>query len=379
MKDEKMESKHYVRILLISLVGLWITVGIFYLHSLNKMMLFQQNTIGILYQRDEEYAKQYLYAMFEEVTETNIDNAQKAFQHYGFTDFGITYIGKNIGFEKSTLLWFGVWIFLGILIFSALYKEIKLQKRKADTLHQEILILKQNQMREDYIESQNKKVQSFIENIAHQMKTPLSRVYTSLDIVEDSLGDETAKQHVEECYYHLESINVLMKRLMDIGRLEAGKVIFQKERFYLDELFEEVKNSSTEGKSRVVIYCKKEKMEYYGDKKWLKEAFSNILCNAMEADMEGKPIEIQCSQNEDYMKISIRDHGPGLSEKDIPNIFDRFYLPENVKENHTGIGLNLAKLVIEGHMGSVYVYNHLEGGAIFQVILPVYDSLKFRR
>lgn len=97
-----------------------------------------------------------------------------------------------------------------------------------------------------------------------------------------------------------------------------------------------------------------------------------------EADKAKGSVELACVQGADYIKITIRDHGPGLSTKDIPNIFDRFYLPENVKENHTGIGLNLAKLVIEGHQGSVYVYNHGEGGAVFQIILPIYESLKVR-
>ena len=104
----------------------------------------------------------------------------------------------------------------------------------------------------------------------------------------------------------------------------------------------------------------------------------NILSNALEADESTGDVEISCVQGDDYIKLSIRDHGPGLSEKDIPNIFDRFYLPENVKQNHTGIGLNLAKLIVEGHQGSLYVYNHLEDGAVFQIILPVYESLKVR-
>ena len=66
------------------------------------------------------------------------------------------------------------------------------------------------------------------------------------------------------------------------------------------------------------------------------------------------------------------DHGEGLSEKDIPNLFDRFYMPEKKKENHTGIGLNLSKLIFEAHFGTVYVYNHAEGGAVFNVLLPMY-------
>ena len=76
--------------------------------------------------------------------------------------------------------------------------------------------------------------------------------------------------------------------------------------------------------------------------------------------------------------MTIKDHGPGLGDKDIPNLFDRFYLPEHVKTTHTGIGLNLAKLIFEGHFGTVYAYNHAEGGAVFHVILPLY-SLKIRR
>ena len=167
-----------------------------------------------------------------------------------------------------------------------------------------------------------------------------------MDIVEESLIDDTTKHHVEECYRHLDSVNVLIRRLMDIGRLEAGKVIFQKKLLHVKEM--------------------------------LKEAFSNNLVNALEADKSKSRVEISCMKTSDYIKFSIRDHGPGLSEKNIPNIFDRFYLPENVKQNHTGIGLNLAKLIVEGHQGSLYVYNHVDGGAVFQIILPVYESLKVR-
>ena len=116
-------------------------------------------------------------------------------------------------------------------------------------------------------------------------------------------------------------------------------------------------------------------MTYYGDYELLREGFMNLVINGLEHDTSGMPLEIMCSQDADRLRVTVRDHGSGLCEKDIPYLFDRFYTPEKTKANHTGIGLNLAKLIFEGHFGSIYVSNHAEGGAVFHVILPRY-SLK---
>lgn len=332
--------------------------------------------IGLLSQVDEINVEKYIHLMFEPVMQEHIDTGIWILKNKGYTEMGIYYIGDTVGLYQYQYIGAVICVLVGILL-TMLYKVKKTMCQEIDILKQEIYFLKQAQLKEEYIEEQNKRIQSFIENIAHQIKTPLSRVFTSLDIVESRLEEEVVQKHVEECYQHLESINGLMKRLMNIGRLEAGKVIFQKEKLHVKALLTEVKNRfGTQGK-RIEISCE-ETLEYYGDEKWLQEAFSNILCNALEADTSENLIEVYCLKNDDHIKISIRDHGAGLSEKDIPNIFDRFYLPENVKENHVGIGLNLAKLVIEGHKGLVYVYNHAEGGAVFQVLLPVYDTLKMR-
>ena len=75
----------------------------------------------------------------------------------------------------------------------------------------------------------------------------------------------------------------------------------------------------------------------------------------------------------------IRDHGTGISEKDLPHIFDRFYLSEKTGTSHVGIGLNLARLVVEQHFGSVTARNAEEGGAEFTVILPAYSIMKTER
>lgn len=376
-KNAYRTSKTYKKILVFALVWLMLALVLYIIHVHQNMLLFQQNVIGVLYQKDEACAQEYVYSLFETVEDVHITKGKQALEQLGFTEAGIHFIGKNIGFEETS--WIGIVLLLGAFgfLFLLVYIMTRQQEKERQALEQEILFLKKNQMEEDYQEKQNQRIQSFIENIAHQMKTPLSRVFSSLDIVEDEINDEQKKMYIEECYVHLESMNILIKKLMDIGKLEAGKVIFRKEKISLRELFSELQDSYTRDASRIKIDIKKE-LDFYGDDKWLKEAFSNIICNALEADLTERPVEITGTYDENYVKISIRDYGKGLSEKDIPNIFDRFYLPEGVKENHTGIGLNLARLIIEGHNGIVYVYNHSEGGAVFQVLLPVYESLKVR-
>ena len=367
----------YKQILMGSACALLIGVILYSMHLYGDMMTFQQNIIGVLYQQNPEEASTYLYAMFEDISEENVESARLALEENGFTETGLYYLGIQAGLWKSSLIGLGALLVLCVVMFAFLWKREKTYRNEREQLKRRIQQLEELQMQEEYEIRQNERIQCFIENIAHQMKTPLSRVYSSLDIVEDTLEDEHIQAYVEECYGHLDSMNLLMKRLMDIGRLEAGKVLFQKEMLSVPELLMDVCQSCTDESSRVQIICEEE-LEYYGDGKWLKEAFVNILCNALEADKEGGCVEMTAARSGDFLKITIRDHGPGISEKDIPNIFDRFYLPENAKENHTGIGLNLAKLIIEGHQGSIYVYNHLEVGAVFQVILPVYESLKLR-
>lgn len=373
----KQRSGFYKGLILVCLAGVLLGAFIYGFYLLEKVLVFQQNIIGILYQENPSEADRYLFAMFEDISEDNIASAKIALDENGFTELGLYYIGRQIGIWGIGAAGISALLILCLILFFFLGKREKEHDEERLLSQRQIEQLKQNLMKDEYERKHNERIQCFIENITHQMKTPLSRVFSSLDIVEDSLADEVAKKHVEECYAHLDSMNELMRQLMDIGRLEAGKVFFQKERFSVKNLLLDACQSCAAGETRVHINCE-DTLEYYGDEKWLNEALANVLCNALEADKEGEIVEIKAIHSGDFLKVSIRDHGPGISEKDIPNIFDRFYLPENTKENHTGIGLNLAKLVVEGHQGSMYVNNHIDGGAVFQIILPIYESLKIR-
>lgn len=350
---------------------LWGILGVY-----NKMVTYQYNVIGTLYSDNPEVAKDYLYALFEPTSEKNVKTGVEALSEFGVNTNGKGDVGSTLGIGRT--LWLPI-VFAAAMAGLAgcgIYARWKAEKLEKQALLEKLQELEKNQSEEDFLTKQNQKIQNFIENVAHQIKTPISRVYSSLYFVEKTLERCEQKKRLEECYSHLESVSSLMKRLTDIGRLEAGKVIFQKEEFDLRLLIEEVVRNSCIGEERIALKdFTEEKLMYYGDYEWLGEALKNIIKNGLEHDTSGLLMEVSCIKTQEQIKITIRDHGKGVSPKDIPNLFDRFYIPEEVKSNHTGIGLNLAKLVIEGHFGSIYVYNHAEGGAVFNIILPLY-SLK---
>lgn len=363
-------------LLTIGLLGLIVcfTFGIYLIN--HRVMVYQENIIGALYLEEKGMSTEYLYVLYENISDENLNAAKAALEENGFTDQGLRYLGKKMGLIEYSIpvIVIGNLMF-GIVIY-ALYRNKRLWHSQKQALEAKICELEQTRMQDDYVKEQNRRIQNFIENMAHQIKTPISRVFSSLYIVEEELDDPCKKARINECYAHLDSINALMKRLMDIGRLEAGKVIFKKEKIRFEELLEDViKGCCDDAGSVKTVFTTDNGMTYYGDYELLKEAFINIVTNALEHDKSGVPLEIACSCNQDQMRVTVRDHGPGLSEKDIPNLFDRFYMPEKMKATHTGIGLNLARLIIEGHFGSIYVCNHAEGGAVFHIILPMY-SLK---
>lgn len=342
-----------------------------------QAILFQQNAIGSLYLQEQKSTKNYLSSIFNEIASENIEASWNALDEYGYTEKGVLFFGSEMKLLEVCMPIFAIAILFFILFVISFFQKGKVEKQYRIVLETKIEELKKQQKKEDYLNEQNKRIQNFIENVAHQIKTPISRIMTSLDILEIDMEEIEQKKHIEECYQHMESINVLMKKLMDIGRMEAGKVLFRREKLFFAELLEDARNGVCQDKKRVEIYCAND-VVYYGDYEWLKEAFSNIIKNALEADALHS-IEISCRKTQDNIKVIIRDYGKGLCETDIPNIFDRFYQPKETKANHNGIGLNLAKLIIEAHQGVVYVYNHASGGAVFQVCLPIYESLKYTK
>lgn len=340
-----------------------------------------QEQIGVVYEVAPEAADELLCYLLTESTALEMkEKGAEALEFFGYTQESFYYISKQNPLMKLGCCFVCLLVILlagGILLLLRMYRLVQKQRLESE---KELWKLHKRKSNEEYEQEQNRRLQSFIENIAHQIKTPLSRISTSLDIMcREDLDAEERQLRAEECFGHLEGVSTLMKRLLDIGRLEAGKILFQKERIVMPELLQDVARSCDGSGERIKLELApmgEESSIFYGDYDWLREAFLNLIVNCLEHDRSRKAIEISCKREPEFFRLKIRDHGEGFNEVEIPMLFDRFYQPESAKKGHVGIGLNLAKLIIEGHFGAILAQNHQDGGAVFEIMLPVYQLKK---
>lgn len=211
-----------------------------------------------------------------------------------------------------------------------------------------------------------------ISDISHQLKTPLTSILIMLDnIIDNPEMDEVTKtDFVKNVQHQVENIHFLIVSLLKISRLDADVVEFKKENIFADKLVNNViENTSTlkEIKKVDVQILGEKGITFLGDYHWELEALTNILKNAMEHSKEKGVVKITILSNPMYTKISIQDEGVGMSKKDLQNIFKRFYKGEESSKDSIGIGLSLAKKIIEKDNGIIKVDSKKGVGTTFEI------------
>ncbi len=329
----------------------------------------QKNIIGTI--GAETDGKNYINSLYSELSEENIDAGTELFKQYGIEE--ITLLRSDTGRRliAITLISFTALTAVIILICMTLNSLKSEYKHSCQQYESQIYDLNNEISTKNYYSQRNRQMQSFIENVAHQVKTPISRVATTLEIIEAENDEQKKHARIEECFRHLDSVRSLMKELTDIGGLEAGKVVFHKEKIRLRELIKDVIFTSGCDETSVKTDIA-DNIQIFGDYEWLKEALVNICRNSLEHDTSKKPLEIRASLSNENVHLTIRDHGFGINETDVKYIFDRFYVPQTMKKGHTGIGLNLAKLIIDSHNGNIHISNHEKQGTVVNIILPIF-------
>lgn len=221
---------------------------------------------------------------------------------------------------------------------------------------------------EKFLTERNEKLQNFTENIAHQIKTPLTALSLALDRLEERVED---KDILERCFEQIERIRTFIGKLMTISRMEAGKIIMTSQDVNMYELLNEVVSQIPEDNGcSIKIECNDEDYTVNADEEWLREAFINIIQNSSEICSQ-VCVSVVCY--EEKCVVNIVDNGSGFDENEIPYVFDRFETTGDVAMGHAGIGLNLSKLIVEAHHGSVEAYNNeYVRGATIRVQIPKY-------
>ena len=201
------------------------------------------------------------------------------------------------------------------------------------------------------------KIKDNLANISHQLKTPLTAIMLMIDtlIIEDV--DEVKKvEYLKDIRSQIENINFLIIALLKLSRFDANVVVFEKEKIIIKDLIMDVlKNVDILRElNGVSIHTKgKSDVSFIGDYKWECEAITNIVKNAIEYAKDNKDVYIIYEDKNVYNEIRIINDGI-ITDEDKKNIFKRFYKKNN-NGNNFGIGLSLAKEIVEKDNGTIRV------------------------
>lgn len=199
-----------------------------------------------------------------------------------------------------------------------------------------------------------------LEDISHQLKTPLTSVNILLDNIIDNpdMDTKTREDFIKRIRREITSITFLVETILKLSKFETNTISFVKEDIEIDKIINEIViNASAlcDLRNIKIEVSNKCKNRIKCDSKWQIEALTNILKNAIEYSYNDNKVLIEAIDNNIYTQIKIIDFGKGMNNIDTLNIFKRFYKGRNSSPNSIGIGLSLAKVIIEKDNGIVTV------------------------
>lgn len=216
-----------------------------------------------------------------------------------------------------------------------------------------------------------KMLKKSLEDISHQLKTPLTSISIMLDnIIENPNMDEKTKNNfMIEISRQIEWINWLVISILKLSKLESNTVEFERKEIDVKSLVKDaIKNLAIPlDIKQQNITINGENATFYGDYNWQLEAITNVLKNCIEHSPENSTIYINFVENKFYTKISITDEGNGIDKEDIKHIFERFYKGKNSSSNSIGIGLALSKSIIEKDNGNITCFSKINEGTTFEI------------
>lgn len=211
------------------------------------------------------------------------------------------------------------------------------------------------------------KLKDYIENISHQLKTPMTSMRLNEELLMEQLDGKYAKK-VQHIYQQTLKIETLVNDLLTLALLDSHSIAFHFETEDIVMMFEDIESDLdyllTQNHVNMILHSQVPTM--ICDYKWMKEALINILKNCVE-NTQNQKIDIEIIEFDMLIQIKIHDHGTGFSQEDLLHLFERFYHGQK-KAKGIGIGLAIVKEIVEAHHGQIHVYN--DEGAVFEICIP---------
>jgi two-component system sensor histidine kinase/response regulator len=285
-------------------------------------------------------------------------NTELKFIAKGYSSGGLDYITKPL--DINILL-------LKVKTFYRIYEQSRKLKEMQDSLLEEIEFRKEAERKKD----------EFISIASHELKTPLTSVKGYVQLLERSVnrGDtETVKKHLEKAQVQLEKLNSLIADLLDISKIESGKLKFNKKDFSIDALLDNVLEIMHQSNPTFKIIKKgKANCAIFGDEMRIEQVIVNFLTNAMKYSPGTEEIFITVNVKDDQLYVAVKDTGIGMLPEQLEYVFDKFYRVEETSQRFQGLGIGLyiSSEIIKRHGGEIGVQSTYGKGSEFYFTIPV--------
>lgn len=359
------------------------------------------NFIDEIMEKYPETSEEDIIKILNDIENTNEQKEKmKILKKYGYTN-NLSYIKKlenemysNMKFNIVVICVFGILILTIVLIYNR-KKEREIKKinkylneinngnyelKIEENCEDELSKLKNELykttvlLRETAENSEQEKINlsNSLADISHQIKTPLTSIRIMLDNIEDNpdMDRKTREEFIEDISKQIDWISSLAISLLKLAKFDAGAIKMNDQEVNVKKLINNVISNLA-----ILLDIKNIKIEQKidddtiikADYNWQLEALTNIIKNAIEHSHDNGTIHIDVENNSVFVKIKIRDEGEGIDKKDIKHIFDRFYKAKKSSENSIGIGLSLAKTIIEQENGYIKVDSETGKGTTFEI------------
>ena len=215
-----------------------------------------------------------------------------------------------------------------------------------------------------------------ISDISHQLKTPIAALNIYNGILQQETADAaTVREFTSLSEQELDRIESLVQSLLKMARLDAGAITLERAPENVFDLLEHIKRQYSfraEQEGKEIALEGDEQTVFSCDRTWLAEAIGNLVKNALDHTVQGDRILVRWQQSPCLTQITVEDTGSGIHSEDLYHIFKRFYRSRFSKDTQgVGLGLPLAKSIVEAHQGSIEVHSKLGQGTAFTINFPI--------
>ena len=393
--------KHGKIIITVTVIVLFVTtIAITYYEYQTYSHLTNEFVSDVVDLIDENYPNIDTSEVIEIINSSDYENNSDILTSYGFTDSDLSILASlENQFHEQLLINIIIIVIFGAIIILGIYLYNLKNKRELDNLIKYLkelnrgnynlqidlnsegtlsilkneiyttTIMLREKAEKELVDKQNLK--DSLTNISHQLKTPL----TSISLLVDNLCDEDVpaslqKEFLGDIKTQIDSINYLIIVLLKLSRFDANVITFKEEKINVKNLCIDVLkhiDALRDVKSITIHINGSSNVTFTGDYKWEFEALSNILKNCLKYTSENKNIYVSFKETNMFTEITIQDEGKGMSKEEKRRMFERFYKGENSSNNNFGIGMSLAKEIINKDNGKIKVDSTPGIGSTFKI------------